>query len=148
MLIMQQVCCPNCGQTSRHPKPMLQRMTQNPPGSYEGGVYINYACPVCNRLSRADVPHDLRPLDPKDRSRHPDDLMALVVTLECEKTGCETPLEVFAPVKRDTTPDGYATHVAAQWKQHSAACHNSHPPRQPLKIRKQPQEIRWNTSLW
>jgi len=148
VLIMQQVLCPNCGQASRHPKPMLQRMTQNPPASYEGGVHINYACPACNHLSRAEVPKALLQLDTKDRSKHPDDLIAFVVTLKCEKTGCETPLEVFAPVKRGTSPVGFATDVAAGWNQHSAACLNGHPPRLPLKISKQTQEIRWNTSLW
>ena len=127
---------------------MLQRMTQNPPATYEGGVYINYACPGCNNLSRADVPKALLELDAKGRSTHPDDLIAFVVTLECETTGCQTPLAVFAPVKRDSIPDGFATHVAAQWKQHSAACPSGHPPRQPLKMTKQAQEIRWNTSVW
>ncbi len=148
VLIMQQVNCPSCGKSSSHPKPVLQRMTQNPPATYEGGVYINYACPGCHNLSRAEVPKALLPLDTKDRSRHPEDLIDFVITLECEKTGCETPLAVFAPVKRDTIPDGFATHVAAQWKQHSAACANGHPPRQPFKMTKLPQEIRWNTSVW
>jgi len=148
VLVMQQVHCPSCGKSGSHPKPMLQRITQNPPASYEDGVYINYACPGCNNLSRADVPKALLPLDTKDRSRHPDDLIAFVVTLECEKSGCETPLVVFAPVKRGTIPDGFTTYVAAQWRQHSAACPNGHPPRQPLKVSKQTQEIRWNTSLW
>jgi len=148
VLVMQQVHCPNCSQSSRHPKAMLQRVTQNPPASHENGVYINYACPACNTLSRADVPKAVLELDTKDRSRHPDDLRAFVVTLECEKTGCDTPLEVFAPVKSASTLDGYAAHVAAQWKQHSAACPGGHPPRQPLTISKQTQEIRWNTSLW
>jgi hypothetical protein len=148
VLVMQQVHCPNCRQSSRQSKAVLQRITQNPPASYEGGVYINYACPSCNHLSRADVPKDLLELDIKDRSRHPDDLVAFVVTLQCEKADCKTPLEVFAPVKHGSTPDGFAAHVAAQWKQHSAACPNGHPPRQPLKISKKTQEIRWNTSLW
>lgn len=148
MLVMQQVHCPKCGQPSRHPKPMLQRMTLNPPAKYADGVYINYACPGCNHLSRGDVPKALLELETKVRSKHPDDLSAFVVTLECEKTGCKTPLEVFAPMKLGTSADALATHIAAQWKQHSAACPNGHPPRQPWKMSKQTQEIRWNTSLW
>ena len=123
-------------------------MTHNPPATYEDGVYINYACPACHNLSRAEVPKALLPLDIKDQTRNPDHLIAFVVTLECEKTGCETPLEVFAPVKRDVIPDGFATHVVAQWKQHSATCPNGHTPRQPLTMSKLPQEIRWNTSVW
>jgi hypothetical protein len=130
---MREVKCHNCGLTSRHLLPILEQIVQLQSVSSEDELYINYACPFCNKLTRSLVQHEkMFDFAEAELLRFPDDMTEYAVSLGCAKVGCESPVILLAPVKLDITH--LAQHIGNCWEPHGAACAKGHSPAQPFEV--------------
>jgi hypothetical protein len=145
-MYMRQVLCAKCICSTRHPWPMLRQIVEIQSESYVDGVRINYACPVCNHLSRSDVPRRMHAFPLEDGSRHPDDVIDLAVILECEKEGCESPVLLLAPMRSGITPGKVQQHIEEVWGIYGARCAKGFTPKIPFGIRRI-EEISWAPEL-
>ena len=132
---MREVKCANCGTTTRHLLPILERIIQLQSVSLKDGTHINYACPECNTLTRSLVVRGANVFREVDLSKFPDDLTLYGVSLQCAKTGCESRVILLAPVKREIGEDEFSTHMQTNWRNRSTLCANDHRPIYPLQIR-------------
>ncbi|HKW34739.1 MAG TPA: hypothetical protein VJN92_17145 [Candidatus Acidoferrum sp.] len=98
----------------------------------EDGIYINYACPTCGKLTRSLV-ESVTTLPKVDSAKCHGDLTTYVVFLKCEKSGCESPVIVLAPVKNTFREADLAAHIRKNWATHDAACAKGHPPARPYE---------------
>ena len=101
--------------------------------SSEDGIYINYACPACGKLTRSLV-ESLKTLPEADAAKCPRDLTDYIVFLKCAKTSCESPVIVLAPAKKTFSEADLKTHIRSNWSNHGAACPKGHPPAHPYEL--------------
>jgi hypothetical protein len=134
-VFMREVQCANCGTTTRHQLPILERIIQLQSAKLQGETYINYACPECNTLTRSLVARGAKVFVDMDLSAFPHDLTLYGVSLQCAKTGCESRVLLLALVKREIPEDELSTHMQTNWRNHGALCANDHRPIYPLQIR-------------
>ena len=133
-VFMREVQCVNCGKTTRHLLPILERIIQLQSGLSYGETYINYACPECNLLTRSLVVRGAKIFRDMDLSKFPVDLTLYAVSLKCAKTGCESRVILLAPVKREVSEEEWLRHAQTKWRNHSALCANKHQPIYPLEV--------------
>jgi len=97
--------------------------------SEDGGTYINYACPVCSKLSQSRVEPEAK------ASRDVDDLTVYIMFLRCANSNCQSPVILLAPMKKDVGEGELRTQIREAWNTHSAVCANGHPPTHPYEVR-------------
>jgi hypothetical protein len=129
---IHEVVCQNCsGRT-------IQRLSSLEPViwlqaiSSEDGIYINYACPVCNKLTRSRVESEAKILSDVDSTKFPD---LFIVFLKCSKTGCESPVILLAPVKSEVRDVNLMGHIREHWSIDGARCAEGYPPAYPYEVR-------------
>jgi hypothetical protein len=92
--------------------------------SSEDGTYINYACPVCSKLSQSRIESEAKILQEGDVTKFPDGLTVYIVFLKCAKPDCGSPVILLAPTK-------FMTHIRENWSTDSAVCAQGYPPTYP-----------------
>jgi hypothetical protein len=103
--------------------------------SSEAGTYINYACPMCSKLTQSRVESEAKNFQDIDSTRFPDDLAVYIVFLKCADTGCQSPVILLAPVRKQVSEAEMITHIRENWRTHGAVCASGHPPTYPYEVR-------------
>ena len=119
---MGEVVCHNCSGRTIQRLSSLEPVIWLQAVSSEDGIYINYACPVCNKLTRSRVGSEAKIL--------PD-----VNVMKCSKTGCESPVILLAPIKNEARDVDLIAHIHEHWSIHGAACAKGYPPAHPYDVR-------------
>lgn len=132
---MEEVHCSTCGRPTRHLDSTLGRIVQLQSVSNEAGKWINYACPLCNSVTRSLVAPVVKIFDRVDLSKFPDDVIEFGVSLECAKSGCESPVILLAPMRRDIGEDRYLEYMQKNWTTQGAACLKGSVPLYPFEVR-------------
>jgi hypothetical protein len=134
-VLMREVQCANCGTLTRHRASILERIIQHQSELREDVRYINYACPECNMLTRSQILPGAKVFRDVDPLRFPADLTVEILSLECDATGCESPVILLAATKHEEGKQVFATAKMHLWRTRSAQCASHHPPRLPLDFR-------------
>ena len=103
--------------------------------SSEDGTYINYACPVCSKLSQSRIESEAKILQEGDLTKFPDGLTVYIVFLKCAKPDCESPVILLAPTKKKVSDGEFMTHIRENWSTDSAVCAQGYPPTYPYEGR-------------
>jgi hypothetical protein len=119
--------CP-LGHSSPIRPSMLYREIEGPELSFEDVPFVFVACIECKRvysfeterLKALATQHGLSPDNPEAP------MHVFRVQLWCGTQGCETPLEVFATRKRDTTAEELQKE-SAEWTWENLTCPSGHP---------------------
>ena len=133
-VFMREVQCGNCGSTTRHLLPILEKIIQLQSVLLNGETYINFACPECNLLTRSLVVPGAKVFHGVDLSKFPDNLELYAVTLLCAIDSCESRIQLLAPVKRAVIEQELPMHAQTNWRNRSAACPNNQPPVFPFRV--------------
>ena len=131
---IREVICENCWCHTSQPFSTLEPILWLQANSSEEGIYINYACPGCGKLTQSLV-ESVKTLPEADSAKCPGDLTSYIVFLKCKKAGCETPVIVLAPVKKTFSEADFMAHIRKNWTNHGAACAKGHPPAHPYEVR-------------
>jgi len=134
-VLMREVVCHNCSRRTRQRLSALEPIIWLQGTSSADGIYINYACPVCSKLTRSRVDSGANTFQDTDLEKFPDDLAVYIVLLECAKTGCESPVILLAPVKNEVRDVDLMAHMRENWSTHDALCAKGHPPTYPYEGR-------------
>ena len=132
---IRQVVCHNCSRRTIQRLSSLEPIIWLQGVSSEDGIYINYACPVCNKLTRSRVEPEARILPDVHLSKSLYDLALYIVFLKCAKTGCESPVILLAPVKNEVRDVDLMAHIHENWSIHGAECAKGYPPTYPYEVR-------------
>ena len=132
---MGEVVCHNCSGRTIQRLSALEPVIWLQAVSSEDGIYINYACPVCNKLTRSRVASDVNILPGVKVMKFPDHLDLFIVFLKCSKTACESPVILLAPVKNEVRDGDLIAHIHENWSIHGAACAKGYPPAHPYEVR-------------
>lgn len=132
---IRQVVCQNCSGRTNQRLSSLEPIIWLQAISLENGIYINYACPVCNKLTRSRVESEASILPDAPLSKSPDDLALYIVFLKCAKPGCESPVILLAPVKNEIRDVDLMAHIRQNWSIHGAECAKGYPPTYPYGVR-------------
>jgi hypothetical protein len=103
--------------------------------SSDDGIYINYACPVCNKLTSSCVQSEAKISQDIDLTKFPDDLTVYIVFLKCTGVDCESPVILLAPVKKEVHDAELMTYIRENWTTHGAACSKGYLPTHPYEVR-------------
>ena len=131
---IREVICPHCSCRTSQRLSTLEPILWLQAISSEDGIYINYACPACSKLTRSLVLSPVKTLQEAHSAKCPGDLTACIVFLKCEKTGCESPIIVLAPVKDKFGEADLMAHIRENWTTQGSACANGHPPAHPYEF--------------
>ena len=132
---IREVVCHHCSNRT------IQRLSELEPViwlqavSSDDGIYVNYACPVCNKLTRSRVGSEAKTLLDVNVKKFPDDLDLFIVFLKCSETACESPVILLAPVKNEVREADLLAHIHENWSVHGAACAKGYPPAHPYNVR-------------
>jgi hypothetical protein len=132
---MREVVCHHCSRQTSQPFSTLEPVLWLQAVSSEDGIYINYACPMCGRLTRSRVESGAKTVQNVESAKSPDDLAAYIVFLKCTKAGCESPVILLAPMKNEVREADLIAHIHQHWSAHGAACAKGHPPAHPYEVR-------------
>lgn len=132
---MGEVVCHNCSGRTIQRLSALEPVIWLQAVSSEDGIYINYACPVCNKLTRSRVASDANILPDVKVMKFSDHLDLFIVFLKCSKTACESPVILLAPVKNEVRDGDLIAHIHENWSIHGAACAKGYPPTHPYEVR-------------
>jgi hypothetical protein len=103
--------------------------------SSEEGTYINYACPVCSKLSQSRIESEAKIFQDVDLRKFPDGLTVYIVFLKCAKPDCESPVILLAPTKKHVSDGEFMTHIREDWRIDGAVCAKGYPPTYPYEVR-------------
>ena len=101
----------------------------------EDGTYINYACPVCSKLSRSRIESEAKIFQDLDSTKFPDGLTVYIVFLKCAKPDCDSPVILLAPTKREVSDGEFISHIRENWGTEGAVCAKGYPPTYPYEVR-------------
>ncbi|HVH71880.1 MAG TPA: hypothetical protein VNB49_12305, partial [Candidatus Dormibacteraeota bacterium] len=132
-VLMREVVCHNCSRRTSQRLSTLEPILWLQAISSEDGIYINYACPACSKLTRSRVESAAKTLQNADSAKWPGDLPVYIVFLKCAKTGCDSPVILLAPVKNALRDADLMVHIHENWSTHGAACAKGHPPALPYE---------------
>ena len=132
---MREVVCHDCSHRTRQRFSTLEPIIWLQGISSAEGIYINYACPACSKLTRSRVESGANIFQDSNLEKFPDDLAVYIVFLECAKTGCESPVILLAPVKDEVRDVELMAHIREHWSTHGALCAKGHPPTYPYEGR-------------
>jgi hypothetical protein len=133
-VLMREIVCRDCLCRTRQPYLTLEPVIWLQAMSSEDGTYINYACPLCNKLTRSRIQSEAKIQD-IDLTKFPDDLTVYIVFLRCAGIDCESPVILLAPVKKEVTDAELMTHIRENWTNRGAACSKGHVPSYPFEGR-------------
>jgi hypothetical protein len=134
-VLMREIICSNCLGRTRQLLPTLEPIIWLQAVSSEDGTYINYACPVCSKLSRSRVESEAKIFQDLDLTKFPDSLTVYIVFLKCAKLDCESPVILLAPTKKDVSDGVFMAHIREDWGTESAVCAKGYPPTYPYEVR-------------
>jgi hypothetical protein len=101
----------------------------------EDGTYINYACPVCSKLSRSRIESEAKIFQDADSTKFPGGLTVYIVLLKCAKPDCDSPVILLAPTKGEVSDGEFISHIRENWGTESAVCAKGYPPTYPYEVR-------------
>ena len=130
-VVIREVQCANCGRSTWHPASTLEQIVQLQSVLLQDVRYINYACPECNKLTRSP----LRPARFVPEAAVLQILRGLasyVVSLECARQGCESPVMLLASAKDEASLQAAREN---DWYTLSAVCLNNAAPIYPYEFR-------------
>lgn len=133
--LIRDVVCDHCSRRTPQRLSTLEPILWLQATSSENGIYINYACPLCNKLTRSRLGSGARSPQGADPATSPDDLAVYIVFLKCTKAECESPVILLAPVKNEVRDWDLMAHLRKNWSNHGAACAKGHPPAHPYEAR-------------
>jgi hypothetical protein len=96
---------------------------------------INYACPVCSKLSQSRIESEAKTLQDGDFTKFPDGLTVYIVFLKCAKPDCGSPVILLAPTKKKVSDGEFMTLIRENWSTGSAVCAQGYPPTYPYEGR-------------
>ena len=133
---IREVICDECSCRTSQPFSTLEPLLWLQANSSEDGIYINYACPTCGKLTRSLV-EAVKTLPQEDFAKCPGlgDLTSYIVFLKCTKKSCDSPAIVLAPVKNTFVEADLMAHIRKNWTNHGAACAKGHAPAHPYEVR-------------
>ena len=131
----REITCSNCLGRTRQLLPTLEPIIWLQAMSSEDGTYINYACPVCSKLSQARIESETKIFQHGDLTKFPDRLTVYIVFLKCSKPDCESPVILLAPTKKQVSDGEFMTHIRENWGTDSAVCAKGYPPTYPYEGR-------------
>jgi hypothetical protein len=134
-VLMREIVCRNCGSRTRQQLPTLEPIMWLQATFSAEGTCINYACPVCNKLSQSFVESQAKIFEDIELTKIPDDLTVYIVFLRCAHNGCESPVILLAPVKKEVSDGELLTHIRENWSSNGAACAKGYPPTYPYQAR-------------
>jgi hypothetical protein len=132
--LLRDVVCENCSRRTPQRLSTLEPILWLQAMSSENGIYINYACPLCNKLSRSRLGAGKSPQD-ADAAKFLDELAVYIVFLKCANADCESPIILLAPVKNGMHDADLMAHIRKNWSNHGAACPKGHRPAHPYEVR-------------
>jgi hypothetical protein len=132
---IREVVCHNCSDRTFQRPSALEPVIWLQAVSSDDGIYINYACPVCNKLTRSRVGSEAKILPEVNLEKSRDDRDLFIVFLKCSKAGCESPVILLAPVKTEVRDGDLIAHIHENWSIHGAACAKGYPPAHPYEVR-------------
>lgn len=132
---MRQVVCHNCSYRTIQRLSSLEPIIWLQAISSEDGIYINYACPACDRLTRSRVESEARILPDVHLSKSLEGPALYIVFLKCAKTDCESPVVLLAPVKNEVRDVDLMAHIHENWSTQGAACAKGYLPTYPYEVR-------------
>jgi hypothetical protein len=133
-VLMREVVCQNCSLRTTQRLSALEPILWLQAISSEDGIYINYACPACSKLTRSRVASGAKTVHETDATKSGDDLAVYLVFLKCSKKSCESAIILFAPVDTLREAD-FVAHIRENWKTGGAGCAKGHPPAHPYEFR-------------
>ena len=132
-VFIRDVICTNCSCGTSQPLSTLEPILWLQALSSEDGIYINYACPTCGKLTRSIV-EPVKSLPDVDSAKCHHDLTACILFFKCTQKDCESPVIVLAPVKNTFHEADLTAHVRKNWTTDGAACAKGHPPAHPYEF--------------
>ena len=132
--LLRDVVCENCSRRTPQRLSTLEPILWLQAASSETGIYINYACPLCNKLSRSRLGAGKCPQD-AEAAKLLDELAVYIVFLKCANVDCESPVILLAPVKNGMHDPDLMAHIRKNWSNHGAACAKGHRPAYPYEAR-------------
>lgn len=134
-VLVREIICSNCLSRTRQPLPTLEPIIWLQAMSSEDGTYINYACPVCSKLSQSRIESEARILQDGDLTKFPDGLTVYIVFLKCARSDCQSPVILLAPAKKEVSDGEFMTHIRENWSTNGAVCGKGYPPTYPYEVR-------------
>ena len=133
--LLREIQCLNCGLKSRHLDSILQQIIRLHSTEHAGAVHINYGCPHCNKITLSPVIAGVR-LDPiVDLSKFPEDMIELLVYLECENKSCESPVILLLPMPVNLNMANLESHIAMNWHRLNVNCEKGFPAHDPCLVK-------------
>lgn len=129
---IREILCANCSSRTIQPLSSLEPIIWLQATSSEDGIYINYACPVCHKLTRSRVESETRDLPDVNATKFADIFIAF---LKCGKKACDSPVILLAPVKHGVRDADFMTHIRQNWSIDGAECAKGHAPALPYEVR-------------
>lgn len=133
--VFEYVRCSTCRRPTPHLAPTLGQIVELQSVLSEDGRYINYACPLCNSVTRSPVVWGANVFEGADLSKFPGGLIEFAVILECAKSGCKSPVVLLAPMRSDIPEDKRQEYMQQNWMLQGAACLENFPPLVPFDVR-------------
>jgi len=133
--LLRDVVCGNCSRRTPQRLSTLEPILWLQATSSENGIYINYACPLCNTLTRSRLGSGAKSPQDADPAKSLDDLAVYIVFLKCANADCESPVILLAPVKNGVRDGDLMAHIRENWSNHGAACAKGHRPSHPYEVR-------------
>ena len=133
--LIRDVVCEHCSRRTPQRLSTLEPILWLQATSSETGIYINYACPLCNKLSRSRIGAGDKVPQGADAAKCLDDLAVYIVFLKCANADCESPVILLAPMKNGVRDADLMAHIRENWSNHGAACAKGHRPTHPYEAR-------------
>jgi hypothetical protein len=134
-VLMREIICSNCFGRTRQRLPTLEPIIWLQAVSSEDGTYINYACPVCSKLSQSRIESEAKIFQDVDLTKFSDGLTVYIVFLKCAKPDCESPVILLAPTKKEVSDGEFMTHIRENWSTAGAVCAKGYVPTYPYEVR-------------
>ena len=134
-VLIREIICSNCLGRTRQVLPTLEPIIWLQAVSSEDGTYINYACPMCSKLSQSRIESEAKIFQDVDLTKIPDGFTVYIVFLKCAKPDYESPVILLAPTKKDVSDGEFMTHIREDWSTHGAVCAKGYPPTYPYEVR-------------
>jgi hypothetical protein len=134
-VLMREIICSNCLGRTHQLLPTLEPIIWLQAVSSEDGTYINYACPVCSKLSQSRIDSDAKIFPGVDLKKFPDGPTVYIVFLKCAKPDCESPVILLAPTTKQVSDGEFMTHIRERWSTAGAVCAKGYTPTYPYEVR-------------
>jgi hypothetical protein len=86
-------------------------------------------------LTRSRVEPEVKIFQDRDLTKSPDKLTVYIVFLKCGASDCESPVMLWAPVRKEVNEMELMGHIRKNWTARGAACAKGYPPIYPYEGR-------------